>query len=642
MQVIGEKASGMEAWERFVMEHGYRARASELARVLGRTREEIVRARLDRPCRTDSAAKQFDELFSLWHGRAPVEADWPAPDRAGREGYEWQSPEIALMASLVGRLAVPEIARVLTARLQGVTGDKEAKRTETAVQVRINKIGMQASDVVGGVTTSEAAQEVSSLALVQNAIKTGAVKAYRVGRLWVIPYALWESWKAGRVLPPAGYVQLSTLRERLGIASDKLSEFARMGYIPSTVRCTPFGGSAGSTQFGTWYISQEQADKLLADRKAGRAMPWHGKPLADNLKVTYKRWTLRQHPQSCETCRKIWGEPGAPSSFEEYEKRYSPLDRGAKKHLTMVWTPGISVAEVATCCGVAESRVKEAIDNGALTASTHDGEVYVTRTAATRWKARKCPTGDNDMSWMSLEYASKTYLFTVAEIKALIADGTLKSKTGEAGAQRGVVYVLRNQCAEVRARIGFTEEVAAKRVGVTVERFRVLLEGVNWRKEEGIPLDTVRAVIKRLESRQGYTLEECAAEVGMPLKWVKDRVADGTVRVARAKWDRRRLYMTEPMLQRLRESAQRPYESKDLDASNWMRLGEAAREAGVSASTLCNWVEEGCITRQMASNGWRYQKEDVRARARLYWQTNRRVRAKPPAWLAAEGRERAR
>lgn len=640
--MMSATARGMEPWERFVIEHGYRARASELASILGRTRDEIVRARLTRPCRTDSAAKQFEELFSLWHGRAPVEAEWPAPEKAGGDGYAWQSPEVALVASLVGRMAVGEIAAVLTSRLQGLTGDLEAKRTETAVQVRINSIGLQSSDVVGGLTTTEAAEEVNSLAIVQNAIKKGVIKAHRVGRLWVIPYGEWETWKSGRVLPPEGHIQLSTIRERLGIASDKLSEFARMGHIPTAVRCTPLGGSAGSTQFGTWYISQAQANKMLADRKAGLPMPWHGKPLADNLRVTYKRWTERRHPESCESCRKIWGEAGPPATFEEYEKRYSQLDHGAKRHLTMVWTPGLTVREVSESCGIPEARVTEAISNGALSASTHDGVVYVTRTAATRWKARKCPTGESEMSWMSVEVASKTYLFTVAEIKALIADGTLKSKTGEAGAQRGVVYVLRNQCAELRAKLGFTEEVAARRVGVTVERLRVLLEGVNWRKEEGIPLDTVRAVIKRLESREGYTLEECASEVGMPLKWVKDRVADGTVRVARAKWDRRRLYLTELMLKRLRDAALMPCKAEALDSSQWLRLREAAREAGVSAATLCKWVDEGCISRQIESTGWRYQKIDIRWRARQYWATNRRVRAKPPAWLAGEMKAQGR
>ena len=49
-------------------------------------------------------------------------------------------------------------------------------------------------------------------------------------------------------------MRLSTLRQPLGIRSDKLSEFARMGYVPGAVRCNPFGVPGPSTQFGTWYI----------------------------------------------------------------------------------------------------------------------------------------------------------------------------------------------------------------------------------------------------------------------------------------------------------------------------------------------------------------------------------------------------
>ena len=109
------------------------------------------------------------------------------------------------------------------------------------------------------------------------------MKTWRVGRLHVIPYAEWEAWKAKRVFPPDGYVQLSSIREPLAIKSDKLSEYARMGLIPTAIRCNPYGTKGPSTQFGTWWISKETADQLLADRRAGRQMPWHGK-YTDNLR----------------------------------------------------------------------------------------------------------------------------------------------------------------------------------------------------------------------------------------------------------------------------------------------------------------------------------------------------------------------
>lgn len=632
---MAEMPAGLQAWQVFVRDYGYRARASELAAILGRTKDEVLRERLVRPCRSDAAARRFEDLFSLWNGSAPAEHEWPAPERSGRDGYEWQPPEVGLLASLVGRMSIREIATTLTSRLQALTGDAEAKRSETAVQVRINKIGMQTTDVVGGLTTKEAAWEVNSLALVQHAIKSGSVKAQRVGRLWVIPYGEWESWKAQRVLPPKGFVQLSSIRERLGIASDKLSEWARMGYIPTATRCTPFGGAGNSTKFGTWYISEEQAKKLLADRKSGRPMPWHGKPLADNMKATYKRWVARKHPDGCESCQAIWGSDGPPDSYEEYAKRYAALEHGAKRHLTMKWSPGLMLAEVAKLCGVGMERVQAAVTNGALSVVSHEGVQYVTKTAATRWKARKCPTGESERSWLSVETASNRYLFTAQELKGFIADGTLASKVGEAGAARGIVYVLKNQCAELRAKTGFSEEVAAKRAGVTVERLQVLLKGLTWRKADGIPLETVQAVIKRLESREGYTLEECAEALGTNVQWVQSKVADGTVRVSRAKWDRRRLYLSDAMLERLREALTAPARV-NLDHTEWLRLNAAAKEAGVSATTMCRWAEEGRVGRAFEASGWRYKKSDVRRQARVYWENTRFLRAKKPEWMVEQ------
>src|SRR3546814_3838199 len=81
----------------------------------------------------------------------------------------------------------------------------------------------------------------------------------------------------------------------------KLSEFARMGYVPSAVHCTPAVSSTSSSKWGTWYIDKAVADRLVKDRQAGRPMPWHAKPLLDNLRVTYRLWTKRKHPPSCKT-----------------------------------------------------------------------------------------------------------------------------------------------------------------------------------------------------------------------------------------------------------------------------------------------------------------------------------------------------
>ena len=70
---------------------------------------------------------------------------------------------------------------------------------------------------------------------------------------------------------------------------------------------------------------------------------------------------------------------------------------------------------------------------------------------------------------------------------------------------------------------------------------------------------------------------------------------------------------------------------------DWLRLSEAASEAGVSAATLLRWADDGELARKQAPSGYRYHREAVRARARQYWATVRFHRAVPPSWLAAEG-----
>lgn len=625
------------AWQQFVLAHGARAHFTDLAAVIGQPVDEIARIRNTGACAPLERGKRFAELFALWHGRGPRDDEWPIPLRSGSGEYEWQPPEVALLASLVGQLGVDAIAQILTARLRERTNDAAAERRPPAVQGRINKIGLQAGDVLGGITTSEAGREIGSTAIVNHAIRMKHLQTRRVGRRLVISHESWAHWKAQRVFPPDGFVQLSTLRQALAIRSDKLSEFARMGYVPTAVRCNPLGAKGPSTKFGTWYVDKKVGDQLLADRKAGRPMPWHGKPIADNLRATFKLWQARRHPASCETCATIWGPAGAPASFEDYEARYPPLAHGAKRHLTREWTPGLTIRDVAAKSGRSDGHVRRAIDNGLLAAVTIAGRRWISRTDATRWISRKCPAGDSAKSWISLDTACKQYLFTQPELNRFVAEGRLQSKIGTEGAMRGITYVLRHQCGQLRETLGFTEEQAARRAGVTVERLRQLLEGVNWRQAAGIPLPTLQAVIKRLESREGYTLDEAAAALGTTLQWIKARKDDGTIRVSQAKWDRRRIYITEPMLARLREALQSPVRPRKL-SSEWLRLGDAAQEAGVTPTTLTKWAEAGELARTPSPSGWRYHREAVRARAREYWETVRFHRAKPPPWLCAEHR----
>lgn len=621
-------------WVIFVIENGWHAQAYELAHVVGQPVEAIQRLRAQQVLSHLDKPKNFAELFALWNGREPVEDDWPVPRRMRANGtYEWHPPEVALLASLVGQISQAEIAEVLTARLREKTGDPEAERSKAAVQVRTNQIGLQTTDVVGGLTTAEAAREIGSFAIVNQMIDKGELPTHRIGRLHVIPYPAWQEWKSKRVFPPAGYVQLSTFKKALGIKSDKLSEYAGMGLIPTAIRCNPYGTKGPSTQFGTWWISKKTADQLLADRRAGLQMPWCGK-YTDNLRTSYKLWEARKHPADCKTCTEIWGEEGVPKTFEEYSARYPGLAHGAKRHLTRPWSPGITLEEVAAQAGRSVEYVRQAIENGVLAVNAIQGALFVSRTDATRWITRKCPDGESARSWISLDVACDAYFFTMRELRGFIASGDLKVKAGANGAE----CVLRHQCGQLREKIGFTEEQAARRLGISVDRFRHLVDGVDWRAAEKIPLVTVQAVRKRLESRQGYTIEEAAIALGCSEGWVKEQIEKGTTRVSRAKWDRRRLYITEPMLQRLRKALEQPVEVEKLGAE-WLSLSEAALEAAVSLATLNAWGVKGELPYREHKGVRHYHREAVRARARKYWEKPRLHRAIPPAWLQESPKE---
>lgn len=620
-------------WHDFVIAYGWRAYAYELAAILGQSVDDIERIRRSGACIRLLEKKGFSELFSLWYGRPPEEEDWPPPRKFGGKGtYEWQGPELALLASLVGRLSIADIAQTLTTRLRKITGDPKAVRSPSSIQVRMNKIGLQTTDVLGGITITLAGREIGSSSVIRQAIRNKTLPARRVGRLLVIPYDAWETWKSKRDVPPKNFIPLSSIRQALAIRSDKLSEFARMGYIPTANRYNLYGAKGPSTKFGTWYIDKKIAEKLVADRRVGNPMPWHGKPMEDNLRATFKLWNKRKHPPSCKTCADIWGKQGTPRSYEEYTKRYPLLAHGEKRHLTRQWDPGLTISEVAKYTKCTELQVRRAIRNGMLDSTLERRRRYVSRTDATRWKARKCPIGENTKSWLSLETASNRYLFTCRELRKYIDCGKLKSKIGINGAARNIVYVSKHQCAKLREEVGFTEKQAAKKIGVSVTKLHKLLEGVNWRKAKNIPLVTVQAAIKRLNSREGYTISEAAKKVGKSAQWVQDRIKDGTIKVVKAKWDRRRLYISAPMLKRLQE-AKKSTTKQEYVTEAWLLLNEAAIEAGVSITTIMHWFNEGELKRQRLKGRYRYHRKSVRSRARIYWENVRFHRAKPPKWL---------
>lgn len=94
-------------------------------------------------------------------------------------------------------------------------------------------------------------------------------------------------------------------------------------------------------------------------------------------------------------------------------------------------------------------------------------------------------------------------------------------------------------------------------------------------------------------------------------------------------------FATEPMLKRLQEYKKNPVQPEHL-GEDWLRLSEAAHEAGVTVATIIKWADSGELARRQSKSGWRYHREAVRASARIYWLTVRFHRAVPPDWLQSE------
>lgn len=621
-------------WKEFVVAHGWRARAEHLAFILKQDRKAIGQARAA-GCVRLPRPRSFQELFALWNGRAPGDHEWPAPRRFHRRGqYEWLGPEFALLGSLVGRMGTAQIAEVLTRRLRKVTGDSSARRTRHSVLVASHRMGLQQGDLVGGLSVQQAGRLIGSIPVIQQAVDKKAIGYFRVGRRIVIPREAFDEWKAKRVLPPKGFIPIATIRQRLGISSDsKLPEFCNAGWIPTAVRCNPFGAEVNSSKNGTWYVSAQVARKLVADRHAGRPMPWHGKVYATNLKITYALWLKRRHPSHCATCRQIWGGP-PPHSREEFGARYGKLAQGAKRHLTRVYSPGLTISQVAVRSGQSVGTVRRAVANGVLPHQRVGRVAYVTKTNATVWVSRGCPTGETRKEWLSLSTAKKLYGFSLGELRSLIDKGVLRSRMGVNGAEKGIQYVLRHQVCDYRYKHGFTLKEAARRAGLSIARTRQLLEGADWRGATGIPLDTVNAIIKRHESAHGFTLPEAARELGKPLTWIRAEIRAGTARVTRASWDRRRLYLTGPQLERLRRQASAPRRHVNPLSPAWLLVGKASTIAGVSIATIAQWGRRGQVRQQERGGRMHYLSSSLRARALRYWRTTRFKRSPArPDWV---------
>lgn len=621
----------MKSWESFVVTHGWKARSRDLAAVLGEPEESVRRVQETGACKRFSSRKDFAELFALKHGRPPRDDEWPVPLLLGR-AYEWLAPEHSLLASLVGQVGTREIAKVLTERLRKVTGDRKAERTVLAVQLHMGRLGLQSYDVVGGLLVSVAGKEIGSVAEVLCAIDTGALKTKtkKVGRLRVIPYKAWEDWKAGRARPPQDHVPLAPLAKRLGIRStSKLAEFAKSGRIPTATLVLSYGFGIVRGGSGAWYLHKDVAEKLVRDRRAGLPMPWHGKPDIQNMKVSYRRWQKKRHPDSCTTCCEIWGEQGTPKGWEDFQRRYPSLTFGAKRHITLAWAPGLTFQQLTKYARVPIATVRLAVKNGALVASRHGGRNYVTKTHAARWRSGGCRTGESRLSWMTLEQASRKYDISMRELRERIATGDLTTR--QIAGKPCVPYV---QLRHVRESLGYTEAQAAKRLGISVAEWRHMVKGVDWRQGERYSEKTVRAVLERFRKRHGFTVPEAARQLKRSRSWVQARIDDGTVKPSKTAWSER-VYLNTRMMARLKSFVEPPKPVAEL-GDDWLQLDAAVTVAGVSGSTLNNWTNQGGLTRKHDGRCWRYKLDPLKARARRYWRNPRLRRAVAPAWFQAE------
>ena len=589
------------AWERFVIDYGHGVQNHDIAHVLGVDQTSITKIRRTNACTQGKAAKQFAELFVLWHGREPADTEWPTPRLVRQGQYQWQLPELALLASLVGRLGVPDIAATLTERLRTTTGDPLAARTAVSTQIAIHRIGLQTRDVIGGISITDASHEVGSLSIIEKAINSGELPLIRIGHRRIIPYAAWDAYKALRVPPPPGHVRLATLKEALSIRSDKLSEFARLGYIPSAVRCITRGYEGSSTQYGIWWIESDVADRLLADRRAKRPMPWHGKALSENLRNSYALWIKRRHPATCEKCQEIWGPQGSPVAFEDYATRYVPMRLGSKRHLTAVWTHGITIAAVAHQAGCRPEHVRRAIDNARLKAVLHDGVPYVSKSAATIWIDAGQPTSERTDVWISLATAIKQYLFTETTLNDLITAQEFAFKTGTLGGSKGKAYVLWQQCAAQRDRTGYTPCEVARKMNLDLGALQHALLGYEPHHTGTVSSSTLTALVHLTRTRKRK--RDVAADLAPKPSYTATVTDDSTT---------------------------------PATGHDWLRLGKAAAEAGVSIGTIVTWGQRGEVIRTHCPTGWHYSRTALRERARKYWKAPRALRAIPPPWLQAE------
>lgn len=621
----------MSAWRTFVAANAHRGTVSMLAAVVRQpvSRVDHVVTRIRAGAGSKKRAATFPELFAEFHGREPEEQEWPAP-RKFAWGYEWLAPELELLATLVGQLSGRDIASVLTQRLREVTGDSQAARGIVAVQGAAQRLGLQLGEALGGIACSAAALEIGSYNVVYHAIEARLLQAHKVGRIIVIDRASWKRFLASRDVIPDGYVRLSSIRTALGISSDaKLPEFASLGYIPTAVQIAP-NGALGAGGGRIWYISQEVADRLVADRRRGSPMPWHGKPLAINLKCSYRRWRERRHPASCKTCREIWGGGGAPGSQQAFDQVYPGLTRKQKRHLTQQWCPGLTVDEAADLTGQSAVTLRAAVKSGELKYKRASNVLYFTEAAVLRWAKNQSARSGKDR-FVRQDWIAARYGFTAREINALCVEGTLRRR-GKA--------ISEADCITYRLSHGIGVRSAAKHLGVSVPRLKRMIEDLCGTCDDIVGWNRFRHIQSLVSRVQSISIEAAAQQLGKDVEWVKAHIDAGTVVPTTSKWARSERMLSKASVRKLRGLRRRklpvPPAAVPANADEWMTTPQAAKFAGVSTTLILRWRQEGGIPERLERTTVLLERKALRRRAARYWRherTRNYSRRPPPAWL---------
>ncbi len=617
----------------FVLEHGWRVRADRLAHVLGVDAAAIRTLRNRAPARKGTP-KAFGELFTLWHGRPPAEEDWPTPRRIGtRGGYEWLTPEELLLASFVGLHGPTDVAGILTDRLRRLTGDANAVRTAHETTIHASKLGLLQSDVLGGLTTAEAAKRAGvTKTLIFQELHRGTLRAFRVGTRHVIPVRALDDWKATRLPdPPKGWVKLWDLEKPLGIAgTSRLSWYAKNGLIPGAVFC------AGHR----WWIAPERAEEMLRTFRAGEPLPWHGKYSHRSVtRRSYELWLKRRH-QRCRECAALWMRVGGePRSFDEFHPRWMQFFEVQKRHLTA--PDGISAERSAEQLGVDKHTVGHAIKNRVLPAERIGSRWIIRRADLRAWAARPQNMTSNDRSrshrmLTTFRDGAVRHRLTSRELGAALKSGALHVVW-----QNCRAYLLRHELAALKARINrISVHEAAERAKVSDAVFLRSAKACSWRPGERITARLIYEVRRRREASWQLSFAEAAARLGRPVAWIRAAIAVGVLRPLKGV-DRRQIVVGRKRVEQLLRDGipELPPAPRRGRPVEWLQGFEACELAGVTFSTVKRWATDREIRwRPWRSTdgpfGARYHKLSVLKRARRYWSEECRFRrAQPPAWL---------